>query len=174
MLTKIMTALLLGLLGVIVWMALSHRADLESAAKVAGQLRDDLGAANEAKGAANTRAEQAENLNKTNAAFISTLNSDLQLQRELVQQQQDRAEEIQTTFDQLNRRYQEALQNDPQTRDWASTDLPDSVASGGLLYRAKAATGTQGGHVDRDKGEAGPGAGAAPVPAAGGEAPGQR
>lgn len=171
MLTKIFSVIVVGLLAVIVWMGFSHRAELADRDEAVATAKGERDSALEEKGAATTRAETAEGINKSNLGMLATLNADLQLQKEVTRQTQERSEAIQSNYDQLNSRYQEALQNDSQTRDWASIPLPESVSSGRLLYHAATAQGGDGGG---NPAAAGPAAGAAPVPAKAVQTTGER
>lgn len=172
MLNKILTVLLLALVGVILWMGITHRVELGKKQKLitaAEAARDD---ALEAKGKATARAETAEGINRSNAGQLATLSADLLLQKEVTRQAEERADGIKSNFDQLNSRYQEALQNDPKTRDWASTPLPDAVSAGGLLYRATAEAGD--GDVDGSGGAGGATPAATSVRSEAGQAAGKR
>ncbi len=171
MLTKITTSLLILALVVIGWMAVSHSSDLKSERDAAQAAKHEAEVAAEAKRQAELRAQQAENANRSNKNTIAGLTSELGTQRLLVEQEKERARSIQARYDDLTTRYSEALQNDPKTRDWASTALPDAIASGRLLYHPTLSAARPGG------GDAAGGAqtpAADPVPRPAGQAPAKR
>ncbi len=143
--SKITFALLGVLLVVIIGLLGWHfmdRAKLQ--AQIAAAVAATTGAERQ-RDDAQALARRAQEANQANLATIAQLEQDRAQQAALVEAEAQRRAAIQSRYDALTTRYQEAIRDDPAIRDWASTPLPDAVASGRLLYHP---AGSGGGDAD--------------------------
>lgn len=115
--------LLLAIIGLLGWHFMD-RASLQSQITAATAATT---AANKARDDAQTLARRAQEANQANLATIAQLEQDRAQQAALVEAEARRRAAIQSRYDALTTRYQEAIQNDQATRDWASTALPDAL-----------------------------------------------
>lgn len=134
--------LLLAIIGLLGWHFMD-RASLQAQITAATAATT---AAEKARDDAQTLARRAQEANQVNLATITRLEQDRAQQAALVEAEAQRRAAIQSRYDALATRYQEAIQNDQATRDWAATALPDAVRR--LLNDAGAANGDGHGNPD--------------------------
>lgn len=140
----LLAVLLLAIVGLLGWHFID-RARLQSQITAATAATT---AAEKARDDAQVLARRAQEANTANLATITRLEQERAQQSALVEAEAQRRAAIQSRYDALTTRYQEAIQNDQATRAWAATALPDAVRR--LLNDAGTANGDGHGNPDGD------------------------